>query len=92
MTYLVNAYSNLVMIQINQIKKGGKMNQYLITNSKDIRDHFEKNFPNTEEARHWIINHLDLSKKWKLKTKQQHEKNIFIDFNNQRLFILGLFR
>ena len=29
------------MIQINQINKGENMNQYLITNSKDIRDHFE---------------------------------------------------
>ena len=47
---------------------------YLITNSKDIRDHFEKNFPNTEEARHWIINHLDLSKKWKITQATKKEK------------------
>ena len=37
---------------------------YLITNNKDIRDHFEKDFSNTSDARHWITNHLDLSKEW----------------------------
>ena len=50
------------------------MNQYLITNSKDIRDHFEKDFPNTEEARHWIINHLDISKEWKITQATKKEK------------------
>ena len=38
--------------------------QYLITNNKDIRDHFEKDFSNTSDARDWITNHLDLSKEW----------------------------
>ena len=62
------------MIQIKTINKGDTMNQYLITNSKDIRDHFEKDFPNTEEARHWIINHLDISKEWKITQATKKEK------------------
>ena len=62
------------MIQINKLNKGANMNQYLITNSKDIRDHFEKDFSNTEEARHWIINHLDISKEWKITQATKKEK------------------
>lgn len=30
------------------------------------RDHFVKFLTDAEEARHWVINHLDLSEEWKI--------------------------
>tara|TARA_R100000655_G_scaffold72337_1_gene110844 strand:- start:854 stop:1027 length:174 start_codon:yes stop_codon:yes gene_type:complete len=36
---------------------------YLINNEKD-NEHYIKEFENSTEARHWIINFLDLSKGW----------------------------
>ncbi len=47
MTYLVNAYSNLVMIQINQIKKGGKMNLQV---KKRLLDNLESLFNEMENV------------------------------------------
>jgi len=41
------------------------MNTYLITNNKNS-DSYTKDFSNTSEARHWIINHLDLSNDWSI--------------------------
>jgi len=41
------------------------MNTYLITNNKNS-DSYTKDFLNTSEARHWIINHLDLSNEWSI--------------------------
>jgi len=35
----------------------------LITNEKD-NESYEKQFNSYTDARNWIINHLDLSKKW----------------------------
>ena len=57
--------------------KGNKtMNTYLITNNKDIRDHFEKDFENVSNAKDWIINHLDVSKQWSINqaTKKAKKK------------------
>jgi hypothetical protein len=39
---------------------------YFITNTKD-GESYERVFLNDEEARHWVINHLDLSKEWIIK-------------------------
>jgi hypothetical protein len=46
-------------------KKEETMNTYLITNNKNS-DSYTKDFLNTSEARHWIINHLDLSNEWSI--------------------------
>jgi len=56
------------------------MNTYLITNNKDIRDHFEKDFENVSNAKDWIINHLDVSKQWSINqaTKKAKKK---LDFD-----------
>lgn len=37
----------------------------LITNEKD-EEQYKREFENLTEARHWIINHLDLSKRWSI--------------------------
>ena len=42
------------------------MNTYLITNNKNS-ENYTKQFPNESEARHWVINHLDLSNEWNIK-------------------------
>ena len=39
------------------------MNKYSITNNKDD-ERYHKTFENQTEAKHWIINTLDLSKDW----------------------------
>ena len=36
---------------------------FLINNEKD-NEHYIREFKDSSEARHWIINHLDLSKGW----------------------------
>ena len=41
------------------------MNTYNITNDKNSES-FTKDFANESEARHWIINTLDLSKNWSI--------------------------
>ena len=41
------------------------MNTYLITNNKNS-EIYTKDVLNTSEARHWIINHLDLSNEWSI--------------------------
>ena len=46
-------------------KKEETMNTYLITNNKNS-DSYTKDFLDTSEARHWIINHLDLSNEWSI--------------------------
>ena len=43
------------------------MQKYWITNNEDSES-YNKEFENSTEARHWIINHLDLSKIWNVKT------------------------
>ena len=46
--------------------KDEKMNDYLIINEAVNSEHFEKSFKDVSEAKHWIINHLDTSKEWKI--------------------------
>jgi len=55
------------MMSISSIEliKGGKMNIYLINNNKDNQK-FEKKFKCMEDAKHWVINTLDLSKNWNI--------------------------
>ena len=55
------------MIQINKLNKGANMNQYLIYNNKNEYENYKKEFSNLSDARHWIINHLDLSNEWNIK-------------------------
>tara|TARA_R100000995_G_scaffold83668_1_gene60202 strand:- start:1019 stop:1156 length:138 start_codon:yes stop_codon:yes gene_type:complete len=40
--------------------------KYLIK-SKSDKENYTIDFKHKSEIRHWIINHLDLSKKWKIK-------------------------
>ena len=51
----------------NDFNKKDKTNDFkrsfLINNEKD-NEHYIKEFEDSTEARHWIINHLDLSKGW----------------------------
>ena len=54
--------------------------EYLITNNKDIRDHFEKDFLDPTDAKHWVINHLDLSKEWTI-TKATNKAKKKLDFD-----------
>ena len=42
------------------------MNTYLITNNKNL-DNYTRQFLNESEAKHWVINHLDLSNEWNIK-------------------------
>jgi hypothetical protein len=42
------------------------MIKYVITNNQD-KERFVVDCKNSIEARHWIINHLDLSKNWNIK-------------------------
>jgi hypothetical protein len=39
--------------------------RYRIYSKKSIKE-YSKVFKNEEEARHWVINHLDLSLDWKI--------------------------
>jgi hypothetical protein len=39
--------------------------KYIITNKKD-NEHYYLKSKDSNEARHWVINHLDLSKEWKI--------------------------
>tara|TARA_A100000171_G_C2108468_1_gene133706 strand:+ start:267 stop:803 length:537 start_codon:yes stop_codon:yes gene_type:complete len=55
------------MIQFNKLNKGANMNQYLIYNNKNKYENYKKEFSNLTDARHWIINHLDLSNEWNIK-------------------------
>ena len=48
----------------NKENKGEKM-KYTIINEKDNKKYIKK-FKDSFEARHWIINTLDLSKKWSI--------------------------
>ena len=66
-------------MDINKQRKE-TMNTYLITNTKDVQDHFEKDFLNTSEASHWITNHLDLSKKWSI-TQATNKAKKKLDFD-----------
>lgn len=38
---------------------------FLIKNNKD-NEYYLKEFNNSNDCRNWIINHLDLSKNWKI--------------------------
>lgn len=46
------------------------MISWLIFNAKDDEVHCRK-FKDASDARHWIINHLDLSKAWSMVRKSQ---------------------
>jgi len=50
----------------NESNRKETMNTYLITNNKNS-ENYAKQFPNESEARHWVINHLDLSNEWNIK-------------------------
>jgi len=56
------------------------MTKYVMTNNQDA-ERYIVDCKDTTEARHWIINHLDLSKKWEIKTffdcvSCGHERNL----------------
>ena len=51
--------------QFNNNKDNDFKRVYLINNDKD-NEHYLKEFNNSADARHFIINHLDLSKNWRI--------------------------
>jgi len=52
-------------LQIQTIHLIHKINmQTYIISSELLRREIVKNFENATEARHWVINHLDLSGNW----------------------------
>jgi hypothetical protein len=58
------------------------MNTYLITNNKNSES-YTKDFLNTSEARHWIINHLDLSNEWSINpVKKLHHTSYKKNYKN----------
>jgi hypothetical protein len=40
--------------------------KFIAQNEKDL-EHYYVNFETLKEARHWVINHCDLSKNWEVK-------------------------
>ena len=73
------------------------MTAYVITNKKDKEKH-TKVLDSIQDARHWIINHLDLSKEWIIDVEYfdciscSHEKNtkpnincVDCDYNVRRM-------
>ena len=58
------------------------MNKYSITNNKDDERYY-KTFENQTEARHWIINTLDLSKDWTIFNGLWENQ---INFNSERFY------
>ena len=58
------------------------MNTYLITNNKNS-EIYTKDVLNTSEARHWIINHLDLSNEWSINpVKKLHHTSYKKNYKN----------
>jgi hypothetical protein len=56
------------------------MQEMTIKNMKDDENYL-KSFNSVDDAKQWVINHLDLSKKWDIKTYFDclscgHEKNL----------------
>ena len=49
----------------NNNKKNDFKRSYLINNEID-NEYYIKYFNNSDDARHWVINTLDLSKNWKI--------------------------
>ena len=43
------------------------MNEYFIYNNKNEYENYKKEFSNLSDAKHWVINHLDLSNEWNIK-------------------------
>ena len=66
------------------------MNTYTIDNNK-TSEKFEKQFKSMEDARHWVINTLDLSKEWNIfllsegDTKKENDKPEMFDERIQAL-------
>lgn len=46
------------------------MKEYIFTNETNSETH-KQSFNNSEEAYHWLVNHLDLSLKWSVKEAQE---------------------
>ena len=58
-------------MKTNQPKeRKNTMNTYLITNNKNSLS-YTKDFSDISEARHWVINHLDLSNEWNIDQVQK---------------------
>ena len=61
------------------------MTAYVITNKKD-KEKYTKVLDSIQDARHWIINHLDLSKEWIIDVEYFDCKllfKLFYSSNNQ---------
>jgi hypothetical protein len=60
-------------------RKKKKMTKMTIKNMKD-NENYIKSFNTVDEAKQWVINHLDLSKNWKvIITKPKNFTNTFFD-------------
>tara|TARA_Y100000592_G_C5385322_1_gene275463 strand:+ start:719 stop:889 length:171 start_codon:yes stop_codon:yes gene_type:complete len=51
--------------QFNKNKSNDFKRMFLINNKQD-NEYYLKEFENSEQARHFVINHLDLSKDWRI--------------------------
>ena len=61
------------------------MSKYMIENDKDDEVYFKK-FKSSNECRHWIINHLDLSKNWKF-CNGLYFVNVNINWDNKTIIL-----
>jgi hypothetical protein len=55
-----------IIRNFNKKERQKIMNTYLITNNKNS-DSYREDFLTMSEAKHWTINHLDLSNEWTIK-------------------------
>lgn len=58
----------------NQLTKGKTMQTYNISNNKNSES-FTRDFANESDARHWIINTLDLSMEWTISKCEDQTKS-----------------
>ena len=57
--------------------------KYIIANNKDNEKYYKK-FKSSVDCRHWIINHLDLSKEWKF-CNGLYFVGVSINWNNKTI-------
>ena len=58
--------------QNKQPRKKNKMEEMVISNNRDSET-YTKSFKDIDEAKNWVVNHLDLSKDWKVMSVKKIE-------------------
>jgi hypothetical protein len=64
--------------QNKQPRKKNKMEEMVISNNRDSET-YTKSFKDIDEAKNWVVNHLDLSKDWKVMSVKKIEGNQYRD-------------